>query len=920
MRKFLRITSVFVIMLSLAALWSCKSGDDDDKPQAYFVTVQSSQNGRVSAGQIQFPLTKVVLTVTPNEGYGLESITVRDSFGNPVMVSNNSFIMPLSNVTVSATFTAVSENAEKSSEVKSSEVKTSKVKFDFANARAIAQLEHASSSGARAVTEVNSLGDFVKILEDGSMENAITVAEGSSLSDIVAVYKSPLATSKDVFVVFKNKSNLGSDYDQKTGVTTYSHIGQLVCVHEDGSIADVLNVDSKSVDYWNAKYIGLKTDSIQFDVNGNLYFVSASGGYNLKGEASEGEMIYQYNPGTKELTLMVAAVAGTTYYKLQIDKAGQYIFVSGSRSDADFLRAIPIGNPNAFVNVYYSSNGSLGSDQWVYDDNSGIMYFIAVDGNDRGLFTASKAKGFKDKKFQRTYIGDNFEWDLLDSFSARSEYYWSANVLTDEKFDAVKAVNYILGQVYSKGVYDYSEPDENGRRSSQYKQLKLTTDKADIRFDLYAGEAGALRALYLLSAGKKNAEALKALDSNMGRAPFYNIYNIERFSSKTSGGTSYYENNFLADILYEKDSDKLLKDSDKVILSYTDSDGTSHEIKGRDIFKRNSYGYTERGDVSICGYNGLTDSDYTFAFSKKFYKNNVLDTSALLEYFFSYCEVEGTKEFRLTAFKDDPAYGSLYTDLTDAEALKWLASDVNRMNLLVKLIASKAKENYRVDWVNNESVYHYPYYQGFMNFIAKTCFISGSEIKATKWNNVDDCIWISYTGNSYSDMRNGKIYEFEGVSNLSVNENGVFGIASNVFRSSSNNQTPYFCIIQIADNKGKLVELQNKLPLPNGKVVKSQTDSEKLLLQYSLLNESGGELGYHHIYSVNLDSGAVTNCFENVPNRNGLEVVTFSAAGDMLYYSAVRGTSVENGIVRISTNEYNPLSVTRKMVAVYTLK
>ena len=64
----------------------------------------------------------------------------------------------------------------------------------------------------------------------------------------------------------------------------------------------------------------------------------------------------------------------------------------------------------------------------------------------------------------------------------------------------------------------------------------------------------------------------------------------------------------------------------------------------------------------------------------------------------------------------------------------------------------------------------------------------------------------------------------------------------------------------------------------------------------------------------------MTNCFENVPNRNGLEVVTFSAAGDMLYYSAVRGTSVENGIVRISTNEYNPLSVTRKMVAVYTLK
>lgn len=206
-----------------------------------------------------------------------------------------------------------------------------------------------------------------------------------------------------------------------------------------------------------------------------------------------------------------------------------------------------------------------------------------------------------------------------------------------------------------------------------------------------------------------------------------------------------------------------------------------------------------------------------------------------------------------------------------------------------------------------------------MNFIAKTCFISGTDTKATKWND-DDCISVYYYSYNYGSGHYSSDH-FEGVTNLSANENGVFGIASNVFRSSSSNdEKPYFCVIQIADNKGRLVELQNKLPLPNGKVVKSQTDSEKLLLQYSLLNESGGELGYHHIYSVNLDSGAVTNCFENVPNRNGLEVVTFSAAGDMLYYSAVRGTSVENGIVRISTNEYNPLSVTRKMVAVYTLK
>ncbi len=64
------------------------------------------------------------------------------------------------------------------------------VKFDFSNAKAIAKLE--SSSGTqRAVTNADELGDLVKILADGSMENAVTVDKNCSLSNIVAIYKSP---------------------------------------------------------------------------------------------------------------------------------------------------------------------------------------------------------------------------------------------------------------------------------------------------------------------------------------------------------------------------------------------------------------------------------------------------------------------------------------------------------------------------------------------------------------------------------------------------------------------------------------------------------------------------------------------------------------------------------------------------------
>ena len=797
---------------------------------------------------------------------------------------------------------------QKDSKSETTSVNIPKIKFDFSNAQALARLESAPSS-SRAVTDANNLGDFVKILADGSMENAITVAEGSRLSDIVAVYKSPIKNSNDVFVVFKDVSGLGYDYKLQKSLS----LGQLVCVHADGSVADVLCVESEKNGY---KYIRLKTDSVQFDVNGNLYFVSEANSWNsydLNGEQAKGEMIYQFKPATNEITLMVAAVENTKYEKLQIDRAGEYIFVYGKRSNTNFLRAIPIANPNAFVNIFYSSNEGIDYDRWVYEETSGVMYYIAMDGNNTGLFTATKAGGFKDKKLQRRYIGDGIDCEILDSFEKKYESFYWTSYLTDGKFDAQEAVKSILNNAYTQYITDYS----SGSSKSLY--LKLTSELVDIRFDLYSKESGELHCLAVLASGKKNAEAFNALDTNLGRAALYDMgWNIDRFKEKSSGGTKYYENNFFADILYEKDSDTLLKDSNKVLFSYTDSDGKVHEIKGKDIFKKNSYGYESNSTLwALDNSRDYKETSFTFAFAPKFYKKNVLDSSALLNYLFSLCKVEGSKEFRLTSFKDDAVYGALYSDLTNEAALEWLASDAERMNLLGKFVNCHAfclrNENDR-----SEKDIGYP---SVMNFLAKTCFITGSEEKAVFWNDNTLSLICYFTCNLkdgfFINSSDGEKYKsIGGIRNLTVNEKGVFGICSD-FGSKNG---PYYYIIQIADTKGNLVEMQNRLPLPNGKVVKSQTDTERLLLQYSLLNSSGGELGYHHIYAVDFDSGNVKNCFENVPNRNGLEVVTFNAAGDMLYYSAVRGTAVENGIVNIATGEYNPLALTRKMVAVYTFQ
>ena len=86
------------------------SGATEIKPafakKSYSVTIASGiANGTVTASpsSAQWGST-VTLTATPASGYRLATITATDAGSNPVTVTNNTFTMPQSNVTVTATF------------------------------------------------------------------------------------------------------------------------------------------------------------------------------------------------------------------------------------------------------------------------------------------------------------------------------------------------------------------------------------------------------------------------------------------------------------------------------------------------------------------------------------------------------------------------------------------------------------------------------------------------------------------------------------------------------------------------------------------------------------------------------------------------------------------------------------------------
>ena len=81
-------------------------GSGGGEPTMYTVTVSSSiEHGKVSVDKTSAEAGATVkLTATADSGYELDSYSVKDASANELTVTNGTFTMPKSNVTVSATF------------------------------------------------------------------------------------------------------------------------------------------------------------------------------------------------------------------------------------------------------------------------------------------------------------------------------------------------------------------------------------------------------------------------------------------------------------------------------------------------------------------------------------------------------------------------------------------------------------------------------------------------------------------------------------------------------------------------------------------------------------------------------------------------------------------------------------------------
>lgn len=471
-------------------------------------------------------------------------------------------------------------------------VETSPVNFDFSNAKAVAHMGDVTSRAAEDSDE------YVKILSDGTFEAAIKLTGTGTLSKIVGIYPSP-TTSGEFFVVFDSISFLRSGY-------TSQSIGQLICVHSDGTYDDVLKIENNTSST-STNYLELTSSSLTFDQNGSLYFF-ATKRYDSNGNSitNAGQQIYQYKPSEKQLNKLVAAVEGTSYDRMQISSDSSLIFAQGKRLNNStctyFIRAIPVADAGNFVNIYYGpAYFDPNSSPWVYDDRNAKFYYYGTSGNVEGLYVYTRAGNFSDgtmiaknvavvipSLFNKFFSDEISANDLLSKLSALFEYEIKINIRRTSYTNTNGAYVSIFSELDYSTIYENIEALNwlKSETSRQTEFLNYYNSRRDSYFEFIKYASG---------------------NNNWNSISDYQTVTFKNLSVNTNGLYSWKTNGNSIALVHIADADgNYLYDTVKRTLPVT---GIIKETKqhGTKIFMK--YSLTNSNNVEL-GYHHIYSVDF----------------------------------------------------------------------------------------------------------------------------------------------------------------------------------------------------------------------------------------------------------------------------------------------------------------------
>ena len=733
------------------------------------------------------------------------------------------------------------------------------------NALAIASNEDDRSATRSAARSASTDGMIVKILEDGSVQDFINVPSNIELAPVSYIAQSPDPDAKEIYIVFDYTTYWGENIQDEDGYWHWEQrcLGQLLCVNEDGTYYDILEQENGTYKW----LYGSSKDSISFDHNGGMYYLVSESSGN-----SNTNMIYKFDAATGTSITLTQAINNTYYNKIQVSNDGKWIFAQANRwtgkSDTRYLRAIPTESPENFINLFYSSTNNSWINDWCYDDDTQTIYYIQ-DGN---LFAIPLKDGTFDKQNKIELFSNNsgasrwFYWDSLLTYSSNYTTTWQG-VINDYDYDLQDYKEYYFRDPANEetlrpaNIFNYllsrAYASISNKSEISWSDFKQTYE---IRFDKFKNING-YESLATLTQGKSDTNLIKATIDNHLEEMLYNLFDDEWYSC-ANYFPYFYNHNFFADILYEKGTNKSIPDS---------------------YFSKQVYDGVEKFNSNNLSYINLFTRNYEYGYNwKKDFKNEdgTVNAEKVLKELADYC---GKKQidFSLKTFKDNSKYGLLYSELTNEEAIEFLSSPARISKL--------------ADYFNDND--NYDNYNGYGKFLLETCFEKESDFAtpAYKWRqSSNDSIW------------------WGGVSNLTTSyKSSLYGIYSN--------GNSGFGLIRIIDENG------NK----DGSYVDAFTDykiselissTNGFYFKNSLLDQNDEETGNHQIQYYDVIEDKCTNLFDNVTDKTELEVISFTAGDDCIYYSAAKGFTIINGKIDIATKAATVLSTNTKLTQIIVIK
>lgn len=141
------------------------------KAEAYSINLASVEHGSISANAEEAVKgATITLTANPETGYELDAWIVTDASNNPVEVANNQFIMPASNVTVSATFVYVGVFSQQYYLVTSTDQLVAGRTYLIVNTSAGKALSTTQNNNNRAATDVTISNGVINTISNSVCE------------------------------------------------------------------------------------------------------------------------------------------------------------------------------------------------------------------------------------------------------------------------------------------------------------------------------------------------------------------------------------------------------------------------------------------------------------------------------------------------------------------------------------------------------------------------------------------------------------------------------------------------------------------------------------------------------------------------------------------------------------------------------